>query len=272
MYKELIVEWLIMDDGSNDNTQSVVKSFGRIDNLEIKYYYQENQGKMTAINNLMEYVTGDLVLECDSDDCFSNEAFKTICEQYKKNKAREDNYAFLYLKLDKNNNVSGKELEDNKLTTMFDLYYKYEEDGEKALVFISKIRKKYKYELEKNERFITEASMFYRIDENYKILCINEPIMICEYQSDGYTKNIIKVFKENPYGYFKYFEYLLSRDLKEVKFNKKLYFVKHYILFSYLTKQRVRYRIIRSFKDKILLALLYIPGMVVSSIKFKTKV
>ena len=44
------IEWLIMDDGSVDDTKTVIEGFEENDNLKIKYFYQENQGKMVAIN------------------------------------------------------------------------------------------------------------------------------------------------------------------------------------------------------------------------------
>lgn len=47
-------EWLIMDDGSTDNTEEIVKKFISENTMTIKYYKQENQGKMVAINNLVE--------------------------------------------------------------------------------------------------------------------------------------------------------------------------------------------------------------------------
>ena len=46
------IEWLIMDDGSSDNTEEVCKAFKNTESLKIKYYKQDNQGKMAAINNL----------------------------------------------------------------------------------------------------------------------------------------------------------------------------------------------------------------------------
>ena len=78
LYSELSIEWLIMDDGSTDDTENVVKSFEKRSGLEIKYFKQENQGKMQAINNLMNHVTGEFVMDCDSDDYFVNNAFEEI--------------------------------------------------------------------------------------------------------------------------------------------------------------------------------------------------
>ena len=51
---DIEVEWLIMDDGSTDETKEAVQQFIEENKLEIKYFFQENQGKMQAINNLIE--------------------------------------------------------------------------------------------------------------------------------------------------------------------------------------------------------------------------
>ena len=262
----LDIEWLIMDDGSTDETKEVVQNFQK--DFEIKYFYQENQGKMVAINKLVEYATGDYIMDCDSDDYFTDNAFKIMKEAIEINQNEKDIYGLCFLKFDQNGNNMGNNFK-NKKTTMFDLYFKEGETGEKAILFKSEIRKKYKHELEHGEKFVTEARMYHQIDEKYKLICINEPIMICEYQDKGYTKNIIKQFKENPFGYYKYFEEILQRDFKGVTFNKRLYAIKHYILFCYLTKSKKNLSKIRNIENKILFSILYLPGMVMTRMRFK---
>lgn len=257
----LEIEWLIMDDGSTDNTKQVVQQFIEGKKIQIKYNYQENQGKMIALNNLIMEVSGDVIIECDSDDYFTDDAFNIIEEEFNKNKDRKDIYAICFLKYDLQGNNIGKELK-NKETTMFDLYFKEGEDGEKSLVYFSDIRKKYRYKLENNERFGTEARLHHEMDLTNKIICRNKPIMICEYQKDGYTKNIQKVFIENPHGYFEYFKEILQRNMKGVLFEKRLYTIKHYILFSVLTKTRIRLKDINDLLNKVLIIILYIPGFI----------
>ena len=270
------IEWLVMDDGSVDDTKEVVEKFIEnkdSNNLEIKYYFQENQGKMIAINNLVEKATGDLIVDCDSDDYFTYDAFKIIKEEYEKNidKLESDKYYGLcFLKNDQNGNNMGNDFK-NRETTMFDLYFKEGETGEKAIVFISNIRKQYKHELEHKEKFVTEARMYHKIDEKYKMICVSKPIMICEYQEDGYTKNIKKQFIENKYGYFEYFKEILQKDMKGVLFNKRLYAIKHYILFGYLTKEKKTLKNIKELKNKLLYILLYIPGIIKSKKEYKRK-
>ena len=222
------IEWLVMDDGSVDDTKEVVERFKKnkdSDNLEIKYYFQENQGKMVAINNLVEKATGDLIVDCDSDDYFTHDAFKIIKEAYKEHEQEIESdkyYSLCFLKNDQNGNNMGNDFK-NKETTMFDLYFKEGETGEKAMVFLSNIRKQYKHELEHGEKFVTEARMYHKMDEKYKIVCYNQPVMICEYQEEGYTKNILQQFKKYPYGYFKYFQEILIKNMHKVKFKKRLY-------------------------------------------------
>ena len=199
------IEWLIMDDGSTDNTKTIVEQFMKEEKIKVKYYYQRNQGKMIAINNLVQHVTGDLMIDCDSDDYFTKNAFAIIKEEYNGRRDEEGIYGLSFLKFNQNGNNMGDQFKNEK-TTMFDLYFKEGETGEKAIVFFSNIRKKYKHQLEHNEKFITEARMYHEMDEKYKMICINKPIMICEYKDGGYTKNINKQFLENPYGYYKYFK------------------------------------------------------------------
>lgn len=259
---DINIEWLIMNDGSTDETKNVIKRFIEENKIEIKYFEQENQGKMASINKLVEKATGDLIVDCDSDDYFTEDALKIIKEEYEKNKDEKDIYGLCFLKYDQNEENMGNNFK-NKKTTMFDLYFKEGETGEKAIVFFSSIRKQYKHELEHNERFVTEARMYHKLDEKYKMICINKPIMICEYQKEGYTQNIVKQFKENPYGYYDYFKEILQKDMKGVTFNKRLYAIKHYILFSYLTKQ-YNTKMIKKFGNKILYFFLLIPGIVKS--------
>ncbi|MCI9286524.1 MAG: glycosyltransferase family 2 protein [Clostridia bacterium] len=276
LYKSLVentkynveIEWLIMDDGSNDNTSQEVEKFIKENKFDIQYYSQENKGKMVAINNLIGYATGDLIIECDSDDYFKNNAFLTIKNTF--NEMDDNTYALCYLKYDQNECNIGN-LFKQKETTMFDLYFKQGEDGEKVLVYNAKIRKQFSYELENNEKFITEARMYHKMDMQYKIKCFNEPIMICEYQEEGYSKNIIEVFKKNPFGYYQYFKEIFEHDFKGVLLKKRIYAIKHYILFSVLTNHSF-IETIKQVKvniNKLLFVIAYLPGKMLTKRKFK---
>lgn len=264
------IEWLIMDDGSTDETKQVVEEFQKENIFQVQYERQENQGKMAAINQIVEKATGDFIIECDSDDYFTEDAFLILKNVLEKYKDRKDLYAVCFLKQDEKGNCMGKPFPKEE-TTMFDLYFKQGEDGEKALVFFAPIRKKYRYILEEGERFSTEARMFHQMDLQYHMACVNQTIMICEYQEAGYTKNIEKQFKENPKGYYEYFKEMFLQDMSHILWKKRLYLIKHYILFSVLTKQKKIIKPVKGIVNKGLVCLLYLPGKIMTKKRFMEK-
>lgn len=264
------VEWLIMDDGSTDNTRIIVDTYIKENIINVQYFYQENSGKMSAINELVKRCTGDLILECDSDDYLVPETFKIIEDALVQCKDMANIYAMAFLKYDQNGNNMGNNFpEDNYESSMFDLYFKEGITGEKALVFNSSIRKKFKYRLENGEKFVTEARLHHEMDLHYNIKCFNKKIMICEYKDDGYSKNIDKLFLQNPKGYYEYFKEIFNQDMHGVTFSKRLYIYKHYILFAVLSKQKHAIKNVKGLVNKMMIAILYLPGKIATKRKFE---
>lgn len=267
---QIELEWLIMDDGSTDNTKTVCENYMLEKLIDVKYFYQENRGKMSAINSLVQKVTGDLIIECDSDDYFTKDAFLIILQALSKCEDMRNIYALVFLKYDQDGkNMGNNFIKDDFHSTMFDLYFKEGITGEKALVFNTKIRKNFKYELEKDEKFVTEARLHHKMDLQYEVACFNKPIMICEYKKDGYTKNINKQFTKSPYGYYEYFKEIFDQDMRGTTLKKRMYVYKHYILFSILTKQEKPIKNVKGNLNKIMVALLYFPGMVMTKLKMR---
>lgn len=253
-------EWLIMDDGSTDRTKIIVDNFIKQNIITIKYFYQENQGKMVAINNLMKEVTGDIVVDCDSDDYFDITAFDTIKKYSKYLLDDETVYALAFLKKNEQGKISGKQFpEDLHRSDMFSLYFREGMTGEKILVFKTEIRKKFKFELEADEKFVTESRMYHKMDRDYDIICINSAIEIGDYRKDGYSENILNTFTEAPLGYYMYFKEIFDKDFTDVPFSKRMYVYKHYILFSELAEQRDAIKNINGFWNKMMVAILWLP-------------
>ena len=267
---EIDFEWLIMDDGSTDNTKTKIKNFIEQKIIDIKYFYKENKGKMSAINKLMENVTGDICLTCDSDDYFSIGAFDIIKKYSSRLLEDETVYALAFLKSDADGKISGNEFpEDLHRTDEFTMYFREKMDGEKILVFDSKIRKQFKHEIEDGEKFVTEARMYHKMDEKYDVIGINKVIEIGDYKDDGYTKNYLKIYKENPKGFYNYFKEILGRDLAGVTIEKRRYIYKHYILFSVLSNQKNAILNVKGFMNKLIIAILWIPGKIATKKRFK---
>ena len=192
----LDVEWVIMDDGSSDDTNDIVEEFGKEGYLNIRYFYQENQGNAIAINKLVKYARGNLILTCNPDDYLSSNAFEIINEKAKIFDKDDNIYALVFLKCDMYGEVSGKEFkQDGYKTKMFDLNYKDDIKGEKVFLFNAKIRKQFKYELEANEKYVEESRMLHKMDISYNLLCFNIPLIIGDIKNINNSTNI---FIENP--------------------------------------------------------------------------
>jgi len=76
--EKYIFKWIIVDDGSSDNTKELVEKWQKEVDWEIIYVYQENKGKPWAIAKGLEYIDTELTLIADSDDEFLPESFETF--------------------------------------------------------------------------------------------------------------------------------------------------------------------------------------------------
>lgn len=256
-------EWIIMDDGSSDNTEELIKSYQKENQIEIHYFKQKNQGKMKALNEIIPKAKGEYLLECDSDDYMADHFYEKIVKQ----KLPKNVYGMFFLNETPKGELIGTTFPDTNVHTLFDLYHKLEIAGDKTIVFKTKERQKYHHRLEKKEKFVTEGRLYHEMDLSYDgLLPVNEVVMIREYQEEGYSAGIKKLFLNNPYGYYEYFREMFLHNFKGMPFQKRLYILKHFILFSYLTNKKKREVVqnTKGFFNKILVILLVIPGYIKS--------
>ena len=132
--EELETEWLIMDDGSTDNTKRIVGEYIKEGIIDIKYYNQENKGKMTAINELVKNATGDIMVECDSDDYFTEDAFNIILSSIRQCKDMGNVYALVFLKYDQDGNNMGNEFFDVSLYPLLNAWVYVGENNQKKAI------------------------------------------------------------------------------------------------------------------------------------------
>jgi len=232
--KKSDIEWVIVDDGSMDDTKRLVEKWQEEKKINITYIYQENQGKMQALNHGIPLCQGEYILEVDSDDYLLDDVLEKL-DSYKellqKNKGV---YALGFLrKVD--NGVSIPFSQSGMVRSMYELYLKDGYQGEIALVFKQSARKKFIHHLEEGEKFITESRMYHEMDKKYQgIVCINEYLVGGIYELDGYTKNIKQMFTKCPKGYYHYFLELLNFPNRKITLGKYWYAIKQYLLFTHL--------------------------------------
>lgn len=195
-------EWLIIDDGSTDHTQDVVKSFMKAAPFSIRYCFQNNGGKHRAYNRALMLARGEFLFCVDSDDWLPEHAVRYIEAASKDLISKQ--YIVAYKLDEKGRQLSG-EFPDAPVTSIRELDEKYRCNGEFSLVFPMGLARQYPFPEFDGERFITESVVYDRIDLAAQPKLLPKTLTICEYQSEGLTNNLNKIMKNNPAGYCLFF-------------------------------------------------------------------
>lgn len=214
LYKSLIRQscvdfiWLIIDDGSQDKTNDLIKIWINENIIDITYIYQENQGMHGAHNTAYQNINTELNVCIDSDDFLPDNAVELIVEFWENHKS--DEYAGLVgLDVDLDGKVIGTNFHKEDKKTTLSGFYNRGGKGDKKLVLRTEIVRKYPaYPLFKEERFVPLGILYLMIDQDYELLVLNTPLCIVEYRIDGSSLNIFKQYIRNPRG-FRY-----SRDIE----------------------------------------------------------
>ncbi len=253
-------EWLIIDDGSSDNTEEIVSSWlKKENNFPIRYYKKQNGGKCSAINYGLDLSQGELFLVIDSDDTVTHNAVEKVINLEKtiNNKEQFCGVAF-NLGLTKDNTPNKTFNDEYKDGSLLERYTEF--DGERAFAFYTEVHKKYKYPVFENEKFMTEAVVWNRIaNDGYKMRFSNDIICIYEYRDDGLTKAGNSIFINNPHGYGLW---LKEKDIFMNKsFSDKL---KTYYSFTCELKDK--------YDDKLIAECIDIPVILVKALKLINKI
>lgn len=192
--------WLIVDDGSSDNTKEVVKEFQAEDIIEIKYIYQKNGGKYKAINTAVINCETELFSFLDSDDYYKEDTVQTFFDCIEEVKT-QNVAGVVGRRCNPNGDIVGNRVEIQKGIINFDkLVLKYNFSGDTCRMYKTDILKRFLYP-EIQDKFIPENVMLSKIDLEYDIYFINKALSVSEYLEDGYTKSYKKLLSKNPKGY-----------------------------------------------------------------------
>ena len=193
-------EWLILDDGSTDNTESIIKSYNEENKIVIRYHKQENGGKHTAINKAMNLAEGELFFIVDSDDLLADDAVETIIDDWEKVKG-EGLCGISYLRGYADGKVIGHSFpKERSVDNFIELRVNKGVSGDKAEVWETNKLRQYKFPIFPGEKFIGEGYLWYQLGLRYDMLFVNKVIYICEYLDDGLTKSGKKMRIQNPLG------------------------------------------------------------------------
>lgn len=211
--------WLIVDDGSTDQTEQLVEDLSEKSPFRITYIKQQNGGKQRAFNTGVANCNSELFMCVDSDDTVPADMVETVLLRWDEVKGNPSVGGVIGM-CGKNAHEPLKTSIPDALdyVTMWDLYYKYKHKGDTALAHRTDILREFPFEVDPHEKFIAETFVFHQIDQIYTLGVIHKVLIEAHYRKDGYTANVRKVTRENPIGYAKlkrmYIEYADTLPLK----------------------------------------------------------
>lgn len=203
-------EWIVVDDGSTDNTKEIFKQFKKNAQFEIKYIYQENGGKHRALNNGLKHANSELTFIVDSDDYLPLNSLE-ICDRVEKTIPENQKEFFC--------GICGLDGYDE--STFVGTTYKSKGFldisnldraknnilGDKKEVFYSSVLKRFPFPEFNGENFLTEALVWNRIAAaGLKLRFFNDIIYIVDYQADGISATHSQQLINSPKGWALFIE------------------------------------------------------------------
>ena len=192
-------EWLIVDDGSTDNTHDVVVKFVEEGIVPIKYVFKRNGGKHRAINEGVKHAKGELFFIVDSDDMLPPDALKRVAEVYQQIKDDRDFGGVAGVDAYPDGRIVGSGLSAPVIDcNSIDIRSKYHVVGDLSEVFRTDVMREFPFPEIEGEKFCPEVLVWNRIARKYKLRYFNEAIYIAEYQPEGLTARIVEIRMKSP--------------------------------------------------------------------------
>jgi glycosyltransferase involved in cell wall biosynthesis len=226
--------WLIIDDGSTDNTKEIVDKWIKEGALNIKYIYQENLGMHGAHNTAHRNILTELCMCCDSDDYLADNAVEEILKLWETKKHDKGCSGIVGLDATESGKIRAQIPHHLKETTLYDLRYRYKLQGDVKLVYRTVLMQQEYYPIIPNEKYLAVGYKYFKLDNNYKLAVLNKVLCIVEYLEDGGTKNKTRLYQQCPRGFMHYrIEMIRSSKDYEVKLRNAV----HYISSSIFAKE-----------------------------------
>lgn len=251
--------WLIIDDGSTDQTKENVSRWMEENQIEISYVFKENGGLHTGYNAAIERIHTELAVCIDSDDWMPDNAIECILTRW--DTVSDKNVAGLIgLDYDVQGNVIGDHLVDGELIYPVRLLASKNNRGDKKYVVRTDCYREVApmpvYEGEKN---FNPHYLILKLSAKYQFLAMDIPLCIVDYQADGMSANIFKQYVNSPNSFVELRRVIM--ELPKVPFLYMCKTVIHYVSSCLLARKK---GYIRQSPKRMLTIILWPLGFMIS--------
>lgn len=209
-------EWLVIDDGSKDDTEQLFDHWCQEKNpFTIRYNKVKNGGKDRAINAAMKLARGEYFFIVDSDDLLRPTAIKTLYDSFASLPKEDDSFIGVsVVKGDLDGNPLHRKPQIDPAIGYIDCNNldrpKYGLQADMAEAFFTEKLRKYKFPVWPGEKFTPEAVVWDQMAlDGYRLRWFDKVEYLCEYQSDGLTNSSWRLLRDNPMGYATLFNHQL---------------------------------------------------------------
>lgn len=204
-------EWLIIDDGSTDNTRELVEGWIAENKIPIRYIYQDNQGMHGAHNTAYKNIKTELNTCIDSDDWMPDDAVETILNIWAE-MGSDDFSGIVGLDYSTEGKLIGTMFDGDFQAVRLEDFYNQGGKGDKKLVYRTDVINSVpEYPIFEGERYVGLSYKYLLVEDRYPMLTINKPLVIVDYQEDGSSSSMYKQYWNNPKGWMFYRRFELTR-------------------------------------------------------------
>ncbi len=191
-------EWIIIDDGSEDNTEVLVQEWIGTSPFLIRYEKQQNGGKHRALNRGVQMSTSEYTAILDSDDSMVP-TFVALVKKCSDLYKSELNFGGISGRInDTNGRLIGPKIDAIDYCSTIEYRYNKGILGDQLEVFLTEVLKQFPFPNIENEKFVPEALIWNRIGQKYKLVHLPYVFQIREYLDGGLTDRIVKIRMTSP--------------------------------------------------------------------------
>lgn len=228
------LEWIVIDDGSTDNTQNLVRTWQREASFHIHYHFQPNSGLPTAVNRALEVAQGQFFAVIDSDDWLAHNCLENAWLLWNSIEASQRSLfaGVCGLCASPTGDLIGTPFPASTLDTDFvEMRVRYRVRGDKFNIILTEIMRRFHFP-DYGVRLVPEALLWNRIAQHYKVRCTNHVFAYKDYQPDGITANYLRWRVQSSVAFREYYRELAEFPRGIIRTRHRLRAYRDYIRFS----------------------------------------